>query len=660
MKKLKFNKAFIVDIVLVSIFLFVLEVIFRLIENYSLVSYSTLRIFLSSFLITIVWNFIFFFPNNGRKQHISNLFLIFIMTIYCFAQAGFINFIGIYMSFGTSTQLGAVTTYIKEFVSSFKVEYYLLLSPLILYIFYLSMPRKLITREKIKSLTIRGQMLITFIIICGLYYSTLVIPFMQNPLQLVANKELIANPNNAGIAINQFGTSLYGILDVKSIIFPYEYGGEYLIDEVSHSNKTRKIDDTAWQELIKNTTNPTYKSLNNYFINQPITEKNEYTGLLKDKNLIVIMMESVNTVINNSEYFPNFAKMLNNGWYFENNYSPRNSCATINNEVSGLTSLFSINNVCTGNVYKENTYFESMFGLFGDAGYYPTSYHDYTEEYYARHDIHTNMGAIHHYDYDDIYTGPDYADWPSDAEFIYDMVPKFIDEDKFFVWYTTVTPHQPYTNESHYGMKYYDLFEETNYSDTIKHYLSKVKVTDDALGNLMEELEKKDKLKDTVIVLYGDHYPYALKDEDLKYVVDYNISEGYEREKTPLLIYNPSLESKVFSMNTTYMNILPTLANLFDINYDPRLYFGVDALSSEYDGRIILSDGSWQDSIARYNAITSTVTYYGNEEYTLEELSNINKEVINKIEMSNLAITSNYFHYLENGLKEYQKGEDND
>ena len=41
--------------------------------------------------------------------------------------------------------------------------------------------------------------------------------------------------------------------------------------------------------------------LNQYFINNNIEDKNSYTGLFEDKNLIVIMMESVNDIFINKD-----------------------------------------------------------------------------------------------------------------------------------------------------------------------------------------------------------------------------------------------------------------------------------------------------------------------------------------------------------------------
>ena len=116
---------------------------------------------------------------------------------------------------------------------------------------------------------------------------------------------------------------------------------KYLIDSQGgeFARKYYEANERAIQnmkDIIENETNNTLNTLNKYFISQNISDKNEHTGLFKDKNLIVIMMESVNDIIINSKYYPNFDYLLNHSYYFENNYSPRNSCATANNEFSTL------------------------------------------------------------------------------------------------------------------------------------------------------------------------------------------------------------------------------------------------------------------------------------------------------------------------------------
>ena len=660
--KLKINKQFWLETFIATLYFWAVEIIFRVVESYSVFSWATFRILLSSFAICLFLNFITSFFHNLKVTRIFNLILLIIISFYSMAQAGLLNFIGLYMSLGTSSQFGAVTSYILDFIKSLKLEYYLILLPLIIYIVYVILMHKKEESKPFFDIRNRLIIIISFLITILLYYLTLILPFMQNPLQLVSNIEAFHNPTNSSIAVNQFGVNMYGLLDIKVLLFPYQDEGNINInnEQIQEDENSRKFDDTAWQMLQENTTNNTYKNLNNYFMNRPITSKNDYTGYFEDKNLIILMLESVNQVIDNAEYFPNFAKLMEHGWYWENNYSPRNSCSTINNEESGMTSLYTINNICTGNVYKDNTYFESIFNLFNNKDYKTLSFHDYNEDFYARKTIHKNLGSSHFYDITDVKDyGFETLRWPNDAEYVKKITPYFINEDKFFVWFTTVSAHHPYS-ESDLGDLYYDLFSDEDYDEPVKEYLSKVKVTDDALGVLLDELEENDLLDDTVIILYGDHYPYALADEEVDSFLPYDVSKGFEIEKTPFLIYNSSIEPQIFETNTSYINLTPTVANLFNLDYDPRLYLGEDLFSDNLTNRVIYADGSWQDDVAIYNSASSSIDYLGEKIYTTEELQRINQDVMNKIRMSNLAISENYFNYLENGLNKYKKGLDDE
>ena len=102
------------------------------------------------------------------------------------------------------------------------------------------------------------------------------------------------------------------------------------------------------------------------------------------------------------------------------------------------------------------------------------------------------------------------------------------------------------------------------------------------------------------------------------------------------------------------MNIVPTLANLFNLDYDPRLYMGTDLLSDDYESLVVFADGSWKNELAYYNASTGNVKYYADFEYSTSEIQEINENVTLEMKMSNLAIKHNYFSYLEKGLEKYK------
>ena len=665
---IRINKNILFNFIFNFVLLFLVECIFKIVNFFNIFDWSIIRIIISTILIsTVVTGILYFLPKKVHKY--INLLVILIASIYALAQSGFNNYIGVYMSLGTSSQLGAVVDYIKEFILSFKWYYYFTLVPFIIALIYYIFFNKKITKkfkldeytkfkELNKYLLIKrmGIALCIVALIGGLYFSTLVIPFMQNKLQTVSNRKLFNNPSIPSVAIKQFGITEFGILDVKNYFLPSEENTEYEIEVTKEENNSRTYDDTKWNELIENEENETLNTLNKYFISNNITDVNEYTGMFEGKNLIVIMLESVNDIIINEEDYPNFYKMYNEGWHWENNYSPRNSCATGNNEMSGMISLYSIYNTCTANNYKSNEYFESIFGIFNqNSNYYTFSAHDYSAHYYDRDTIHTNMGSNVYYSVEDL--GIDwsslYKNWASDEDFMTEVLNILdgIDSENFMAWLTTVSSHQPYSYSSNEGDKYLSLYEDLDLKTDLKRYKSKLKILDNALGILLEGLEERGILDDTVIVMFGDHYPYGLATSTINSVLDYDTSEDYEAERVPFVIYNSEIESKTFTeYSTGYMNLLPTVANLFGLDYDPRLYIGTDLLSEEYESMVVFADGSWKNEKAYYNASKGTVEYFEEEEYSVEELQNINKKIEMKINMSSLAIKNNYFDYLNKSL----------
>lgn len=661
-KKFEIKDIHIFNLILMSLIFFSIELIFRIISKFDVFSYATLRILISSFIMALIVTFLSSLTKKKWLRNTINLIFIFGYTLYSWLQLGFINYLGVYISFNTSSQFGAVTDYIGDYLMSFKLTYYIIIIPFILsLIWYLLINRK---KEYNKiSLNKKTLLYIPILLISILmYYGTITLPFMQNDLQIKSNKKLFKNPDVPTVAVNQFGTTMFGLLDLKSFLLPSE--DEYNIYEVDKEKEEETIsrEVSPYLEEISNTEiNKKYTSLNKYFASQNVTDYNDYTGMFEGKNVVVILMESVNEAFINEEYFPNFTSLYNNGWSWTNTYSPRNSCATGNNEFSAMTGLYSIYNSCTANVYKNNTYFESIFNLFNNKGYTTRSMHDFTEWYYYRSTIHKNMGSGKFYGANElgIKTAGYYGEWPSDVEFFeraFDIVLENDTDTPWMTWLTTVTSHQPYSTSSTYGDLYKDYFKSLGYSTATSRYLSKLKVVDEAIGVMIDKLKTAGVFDDTVIVMLADHYPYGLNKSYISEMISHDLSD-YEIEKTPFVIYNSSMEGKSFTEYNSYINLVPTIANLMNLDYDPRLYMGSDLLSNDYNSLVIFADGSWKNELAYYNASTGKIKYYTDVTYTGEEIQKINAQVDLKISMSTKAIKNNYFNYLEEKLNEYEKEE---
>ena len=654
------------------VFFSLLEISFRLISGISLNNIALLRIFIGVNFVSVLLSFILSWFNKLISKIL--VFLVsFALSAYTFFQIGFNNFIGVYASVNTKSQLGAVKDYIIDFFASFKGTYYLAFIPFILLIIYYLFLDKLTEKKIDKRFPLKTNIMfepgirtITSILVLTftgfLYYTSLDASFMQNKLQTISNKELFAYPSIASTTINQFGVLGFGFLDIKStmveapskvIYTAFENNGK----DNSNTESKREIDDTILDEIIKNEKNTTLNNINNYIKNKDITDYNSHTGMFEGKNVIVIMMESTNDIIINKDLYPNFYKLYSEGISFKNNYSPRNSCATGNNEFSGMTGLYTIQNNCTANVFSNNTYFTSIFNIFKNAGYRATSMHDYTEQYYVRNIIHKNLGSEAYYNANDLNIKyyNEYKNWASDEDFMnaaMDITLNDTSDKPFMLWLTTVSGHQPYKVSSVEGDKYLSITEGTDYSMEVRRYMSKLKTFDNGLGILLDKLKASGKLDDTVIVMYGDHYPYGLKNKDISSVLTYDLDD-YEVERVPMVIYNSTIKSEVVEKYSSYINLTPTLANLFNLDYDPRYYMGTDVFSDDYLNMVAFADGSWKNADVYYNASSGSIKYYTSNEYTTDELIRINNIVTNRMQISESIIRNNYFNYLENKINSY-------
>lgn len=662
--------------------IFIIEMYLRFLTDGSFNDFGVVRIFISSLIIgmSISWILHFF---KRIIVRIINAILISVVGIYAFVELLLYNLIGFYMGIGNADQGTKVGEFVESTLKTMNLLHAsLLLVTIILVLVYIfsdihiskkaNKPKK---RKFGKALLINMIPLLVIGLLCAFYYHTVRDKKYQSELQADSNYSLWLYPENSNLTVNNYGVVVYIFLDIKNQITGITSEDILLLESKEVEEKpqeepvtdyTRVIDDTAWKTLIDNTTNSTYNAVNNYLINRSITPKNEYTGLFKGKNLIIILMESVNEIaIYNQEYFPTLYKMYNEGISFKNNYSPRNNCSTGNNEMTVLTSLWTINNTCTANSYNKNKYFQASFNVFNREGYKTAAFHDYTQKFYFRGTSLPNMGASAYYGveklgipYSTSYTEADDKDMFKAAKQYY------MNDAPFMVYFASVTPHQSYTASQTCSDRYFAKYKELGYSDYLSRYLSKMQVFDEAMKELLDELEETGELDNTVIAMFGDHFPYGLTDNDINdffnknnagYTINRNSTTNKNVDKTPMLIYNSTLESPIQVTDyTTIIDLLPTLLNLFDMNYDPRLYLGTDALSETHVSRAYFSDKSWVDENGFYYAPNNKMTYTSDKKYDAATIASINKEISQRQNMSATLIQNNYFKYLGEGLEKYK------
>ena len=118
--------------------------------------------------------------------------------------------------------------------------------------------------------------------------------------------------------------------------------------------------------------------------------------------------------------------------------------------------------------------------------------------------------------------------------------------------------------------------------------------TDNMVGLLIQALKDNGLYDNTVIVAYADHYLYTLDDKSI--LDKYKETSNNLINHTPFFIWSSDLgQLTSISKVNMQMDILPTVLNLFGIDYNSNNYIGHDILSNDFKGYAFFSDYSWYD-----------------------------------------------------------------
>ncbi len=263
-----------------------------------------------------------------------------------------------------------------------------------------------------------------------------------------------------------------------------------------------------------------------------------------------------------------------------------------------------------------------------------------------------NLG-YEYYGYDRYKKGYKYAlsgikdSWPtSDVDVIKSSYPIISKSSPFMAYYMTISGHLPYnfTGGNAMSNRNRGAVRNINANDSIKAYIASQIELDKSLKLLIDNLENDNILDDTVIVLTADHYPYGLSNDDIESYVDWMKNPNFDLYKNNLIIYNSGIETTKVSKYTSSLDILPTILNMFGVEYDSRLLMGRD-IFSESDDLIIFNNKSWITNKGRYDYLKHEYeSFDGN--YDQDYIDKINKIVDNKFKMSKLIITNDYYRKL--------------
>lgn len=389
--------------------------------------------------------------------------------------------------------------------------------------------------------------------------------------------------------------------------------------------------DIDFDALIASATSSALKDAHSFFKNRTPTNKNEYTGLFKGKNLILMTVEAWAPAAIDEKLTPTLWKMKNEGFVFENYYCSNWGGSTATGEYAVLSGNFYNSAKCLA--YSADTLMKFAPGnMFRSIGYKTYGFHNHTYTYYSRDKSHPNMGytwyGIGNWDKSSLFSDQ----WPkSDRELAVNTLEYITADAPFHIYYMTVSGHALQTwggNANSRAHRSLVTSAGLNYTDqNALSYIASQYEVELMVKTLIEELDRKGILEDTVFVMAPDHYPYQISNDanetysalsdlyKIPLTSDPSEIEGnFDLYRAPLVIWSASMKKPVkVEKVCSAIDIMPTVYNLFGMDYDSRLITGHDILSDSA-GFVPLNcngaGGSWHwiTDYGSYNTKTKKFT----------------------------------------------------
>ncbi len=388
------------------------------------------------------------------------------------------------------------------------------------------------------------------------------------------------------------------------------------------------------------------------FLQSNSQDTSNLKGIAKGKNLIMIQVEAlqgfvINSKVDGSEITPNLNKYTKNSVYFDNFYYQISAGGTSDAEFMSNNSLYPAVSGAACFMYCGNE-FNAMPKNFGEAGYETAAFHGFRESFWNRNVIYKKYGFNNFYGEKSYNINENIGLGLSDKSFLSQSVDKIKELNKpYYAFLITLSSHFPFDDVSNYGDFNVGQYENTLLGD----YLKAIHYTDAQLGMFFDKLEKEGILKDSVVVLYGDHYaiPKDHITELAKFLNKDSLSdlEYAKLQKVPMLIHFPDESNKgVNSIPGGQVDIYPTLCNLFDL--PNKSLMGKDLFNPK-DENVIFRDGSFIDG--KYYYMSQTNNYFdmstGQKLDESEDLKSKKENALSQLEYSDEILKHNLFRKFE-------------
>jgi len=371
---------------------------------------------------------------------------------------------------------------------------------------------------------------------------------------------------------------------------------------------------------------------------------NEMTGKYAGKNVIFVLMESMDDWMITYQDTPTLKKLMKEGIQFTNFYTPGyGNARTLNSEFCMNTGFYL---PTTGNDmfdYMTNDFRQSIAWQMRENGYSAKVFHYNNPGYYRRGELEPAMGYENYVAY---------SDYESDRLILCDdnllfdipeVCEQFFREGSTFNTIITRSAHLGYTYNEIITSVFINKYPEYRGLYPSEEECSarlKAKLVDDFFKRLLQELDTRGQLQNTVIVAMADHYTYGYKNMEELYAHS-GVDSDLLLEKVPCFIWSADKPGIQIDKTLNTADLVPTVLNLMGITPDCS-YLGQDAFDPNYKGYAIFPDGSWIcDGVAWQEGeiLMNTAGRVVSQE-DIDAMAELAQRYLN---VNNLLLTSDYY-----------------
>lgn len=410
------------------------------------------------------------------------------------------------------------------------------------------------------------------------------------------------------------------------------------------------------------------KTVQSYIKKNYIAPNPEYYSVAKNKNVLVIHLESFQQFLidykwHGKEVTPNLNKLYhaNDTISFDNFFNQVGQGKTSDAEIMLENSIFGLQSGSAMSSYGTSNTFESAPAILGQqAGYTSAVMHGGAGSFWNRDNAYKSFGydyfmPLSYYQNKKGY----YLGYGIKDKLFFDQSIKYIEHlpQPFYLKMITVTNHYPYDLD-----KKNQSIDKTDTGDkTVDGYVQTAHYLDEAIGELMSYLKKSGLEKNTLIMLYGDHYGISgnhhKASAQLLNKDSFNNFDNLQFQRVPLMFHMPGLKGGI---NHTYggeIDVRPTLFNLLGINDQNMIQFGHSLLAKNAPQIVAQRNGDF--ITPKYSKVEGSY-YYTNSgkrvthpsKKVKAQLASISNTVTTELSLSDRVITGNLLRfYKPNGFK---------